>query len=86
MEKKSAHIVNGKSQQLDAHLLLPGLAHALDARPLDKVRQVEGRLLEAPLALQVLALGAPVPRHRHRVPRRLQAHQQLGVARRHVLC
>jgi hypothetical protein len=27
-----------------------------------------------------------VPRHRHRVPRRLQAHQQLGVARRHVLC
>jgi hypothetical protein len=46
------------------HLLLHTLAHALDARPLDKVRQVEGRLLEAPLALQVLALGAPVPRLR----------------------
>jgi hypothetical protein len=43
---------------------------------LDEVGQVEGRLLDASLVLQVLLLEAPVARHWHRVPRRLEVHQQ----------
>ena len=68
-----------------SYLLLQCLSHLLDAGALDELGQLEGRLLDTPLALQVLALEAPVARHGHGVPRGLQVHQQLGLLRRHVV-
>ena len=66
-------------------LFLDGLAHRLDTGALDKVRQVERRLLEAALSLQVLALGAPMSRHGHCVSRGLEVDEQLGILGRHVV-
>lgn len=68
-----------------ADLLLQGLPHLLDARLLDEVGQLERRLLDSSLALQVLPLEAPVPRHRHRVPGGLEVDQQLRLLGRHVV-
>ena len=55
------------------------LAHLCDAGRLDKVRQLEWRLVEAALVLQELALLAPVLGHRHRVAHALQPHQKQRV-------
>ena len=60
--------------------------HLGDARGLDVLGQLEGRLLDTPLALQVLALEAPVTRHGHRVTRRLQVDQQPRVLDVRKLC
>lgn len=47
--------------------------------------QLEGRLLDTTLALQVLALVAPVAGDGHRVAVGLDVHEQLGVHRRDVM-
>lgn len=66
-------------EPLARHLLLQGLPHFLNASPLDELGQLKGRLLNAPLPLQVLPLEAPVTRHRHSVACGFQVHQQLGL-------
>ena len=45
---------------------------------LDEVREVKGRFLDAPLALEVRPLVAPVSRHRHRVTGRLRGGEGGG--------
>mmetsp|Transcript_12843 Transcript_12843/g.38241 ORF Transcript_12843/g.38241 Transcript_12843/m.38241 type:complete len:312 (+) Transcript_12843:803-1738(+) len=65
--------------------LLDRAPDLLDARLRDELRQLPGLLLHAPLALEVAALVAPVARHGHGVPRRLEEHEQLGVAGRDVV-
>lgn len=50
---------------LEAIGLLDRRPDLIDAGHGDKLRQLEGRLLYPSLPLQVLALLAPVPRHRH---------------------
>ena len=55
----------------------PAIYPALtNAGSFDELWQLERRLLDAQLALQVLALLGPVARHRHRVAVRLQAASQ----------
>ena len=49
-------------------LLLVGLAHVRNAGGLNEVRELERRLLNAALALEVLALLGPVPGDRDRIP------------------
>ena len=57
--------------ELGGYLFLVGLAHFANAGGLYEVWQLEGRLLQASLPLQVLPLLAPVAWHRHSVPVRL---------------
>lgn len=58
------------------HLLLQGLPHLLDSRPLDELGQLKGRLLYTPLALEILSLETPVAGNRHRVPGGLEVDEQ----------
>ena len=53
-------------------LLLQCLSHLHDACSLDVVGEIEGWLLNTPLALEVLPLEAPVSGHGDGVPSRLQ--------------
>ncbi len=62
-------ITRRQVQRLD----LVGLSHLADAGGLNEVWQLEGGLLNAALALQVLPLLTPVAGHRHAVAVRLQA-------------
>ena len=62
-------ITRRQEQRLD----LVGLSHLADAGGLNEVWQLEGGLLNAALALQVLPLLTPVAGHRHAVAVRLQA-------------
>jgi len=54
---------------------LVSLPHLANASGLNEVWQHKGGLLNAPLALQVLPLLAPMPGHRHTVTVGLHAHQ-----------
>ena len=54
---------------------LIGLPHLANASGLNEVWQHKGGLLNAPLALQVLPLLAPMPGHRHTVTVGLHDHQ-----------
>mmetsp|Transcript_27332 Transcript_27332/g.73910 ORF Transcript_27332/g.73910 Transcript_27332/m.73910 type:complete len:436 (-) Transcript_27332:858-2165(-) len=71
-------------QRLGALLLRVPLTHLPNACSLYEVWQLEGRLLDTPLALQVLAFLGPVTRHRCCVSVGLQVNQHLRVGRGHV--
>ena len=57
-----------RGRQEHAHLFLVCLSHFTNACGLNEVRQLEGRLFQASLPLQVFPLLTPMPRHRHCIP------------------
>lgn len=66
-------------------LLHHRVADLRDARLRDELGQLEGRLLHAHLACQVLTDVAPVSGHGHAAAVGLQGHQQARVAGSHVV-
>ena len=67
------------------YLFLVGLPHLAYSGGLYEVWELEGRLLQAPLPLQVFPLLTPMPRHRHCISVRLHRLGQSGSVKPSVM-
>ena len=87
LDDESSHVLGSHAlallllQALLRQALQPAVPHLGDPGGFDVLWQSEGRLQEAPFALQILALLRPVWRHWDAVWARLEPREKVGIRR-----